>query len=1036
MLLTKNYKRMNNVEKLVREERKCEFSVLMKAEGFSFAVETWRVDRNNFTDPDREIIMNPDEVLDDDEFKETFTMKGGIFADEMGLGKTMTLLSLILSNPSVPFDHSKVIEKKTEDDIKIEEKEIPTNDSNIGDDDVDSLGLLNVNLTSKELSEIKVDEEIEECEEIMNSSEDEEWGSNRRKKKTRSKSPKNNRSRSPKGKEVDKKKDNASGNRDPKTKKRKLPTARKSHRSKSPKKEEVDDKEEESPEIIPKNTRKRGRSKKDSPLALDMKTEQHLPKKLDEKWVEEGDGKKHMRKVFISKATLVFCPGHIIAQWCEEFKRRSSFPLAIIAIRTIRNLRHETYRSLVDADVVIIPTSFIFSNKGYSALLLDDFQSVNETFLTPSPDQTPLIHHIHWHRIVLDEGHEATSVSRSQWLRIHSTYRWYVSGTPIPEGRSSLIPALDFLHFTILPSKQQCEEDIPDHHPNDNNIIVDNIDHNTIKDNNNDALGTDKRDNEARDTVDKVAAVETRDTTKVAGDSSSSVVNTKKTKQGNQDIEEDMMLLQLRRKREEGSVPYEIVLFQAVKKTNYWRSTKDSIRKLPNNEVNFNVALTNIKEELRVIQLTDLEKAIMKIGSKIVFPLRDKSVKEALTGSERDLNNPHFCTTFLAHYLNLIKKEELYMKRDEEIKKSIEKDLEYIQANVPENKDDYYKDPSYIVGDITKLGEQKHADTLLLKYLSIAAPIRSLVGDDFNVPDIVDLNWKIEDADQPSYLLDPSLPRHSYSTLYTRFRYITDDSLKLIFNRAYNRYGLHQAQIKDKNEKEELKKQKEENEKAWKEQYKREFEVIKNRARPTKYTKKMIDDYAEIGYKRVFGKCGTKMAEIAKYIFIQIFYSIYLPKAETGFAFDFAKILVFAKNLQRVKNVEIALQIFDPGYFDSSVVATIKGSSLATDKAVREYQKVKGEGTRVLLLSLENYASGTDLHNTTHILLVDSIECSSKENAQAYDGQAIARAHRIGQMNDVIVVRFIVENTYEQRYYEDIYGPLLSGHCSKLCMNE
>ena len=75
----------------------------------------------------------------------------------------------------------------------------------------------------------------------------------------------------------------------------------------------------------------------------------------------------------------------------------------------------------------------------------------------------------------------------------------------------------------------------------------------------------------------------------------------------------------------------------------------------------------------------------------------------------------------------------------------------------------------------------------------------------------------------------------------------------------------------------------------------------------------------------------------------------------------------------------------------------------------------------MLLLSLAHSASGTHLAVATHIILVDPV-VGTKEEAQATDSQAIARAHRLGQDKPVIVVRFIVENSIEQADYEQTYG--------------
>ena len=57
----------------------------------------------------------------------------------------------------------------------------------------------------------------------------------------------------------------------------------------------------------------------------------------------------------------------------------------------------------------------------------------------------------------------------------------------------------------------------------------------------------------------------------------------------------------------------------------------------------------------------------------------------------------------------------------------------------------------------------------------------------------------------------------------------------------------------------------------------------------------------------------------------------------------------------------------------------------------------------------------------SHIILADSV-AGSKEEVKAADGQAIARAHRIGQDKKVKVVRFIVADSLEHQDYLKVYG--------------
>jgi SNF2 family DNA or RNA helicase len=75
------------------------------------------------------------------------------------------------------------------------------------------------------------------------------------------------------------------------------------------------------------------------------------------------------------------------------------------------------------------------------------------------------------------------------------------------------------------------------------------------------------------------------------------------------------------------------------------------------------------------------------------------------------------------------------------------------------------------------------------------------------------------------------------------------------------------------------------------------------------------------------------------------------------------------------------------------------------------------DSARVLMLSLESAASGTNLTEASHVILVDPV-AGTKSHADATEAQAIARAHRIGQTKQVKVIRLIIRDTIEQQLHE------------------
>jgi SNF2 family DNA or RNA helicase len=94
-----------------------------------------------------------------------------------------------------------------------------------------------------------------------------------------------------------------------------------------------------------------------------------------------------------------------------------------------------------------------------------------------------------------------------------------------------------------------------------------------------------------------------------------------------------------------------------------------------------------------------------------------------------------------------------------------------------------------------------------------------------------------------------------------------------------------------------------------------------------------------------------------------------------------------------------------------------KGSVYSRNAAIKAFK----EGTkRIIMLSLENAASGINLTEATHILMMDPIS-GTKEEADAIEGQAIGRSCRLGQDKQVKVIRMIVKDTIEHAVYMGTY---------------
>eukprot|EP00028_Trichosphaerium_sp_Am-I-7-wt_P001428 CAMPEP_0168516526 /NCGR_PEP_ID=MMETSP0405-20121227/5459_1 /TAXON_ID=498012 /ORGANISM="Trichosphaerium sp, Strain Am-I-7 wt" /LENGTH=218 /DNA_ID=CAMNT_0008536263 /DNA_START=1360 /DNA_END=2016 /DNA_ORIENTATION=- len=83
-------------------------------------------------------------------------------------------------------------------------------------------------------------------------------------------------------------------------------------------------------------------------------------------------------------------------------------------------------------------------------------------------------------------------------------------------------------------------------------------------------------------------------------------------------------------------------------------------------------------------------------------------------------------------------------------------------------------------------------------------------------------------------------------------------------------------------------------------------------------------------------------------------------------------------------------------------------------EAINRFKTLKE--TKVILLSLDEGASGTNLQAAHHIVMLDP-GSGTKEEMHSTMTQAIGRAHRLGQMKTITVVWFLVRDTIESENY-------------------
>lgn len=72
----------------------------------------------------------------------------------------------------------------------------------------------------------------------------------------------------------------------------------------------------------------------------------------------------------------------------------------------------------------------------------------------------------------------------------------------------------------------------------------------------------------------------------------------------------------------------------------------------------------------------------------------------------------------------------------------------------------------------------------------------------------------------------------------------------------------------------------------------------------------------------------------------------------------------------------------------------------------------------LLLLSLEDSASGTNLTVASHVFLLHPMFAHSQAKAASFEAQAVGRVRRLGQTEPVHIWRYVTSGTVEEELYE------------------
>jgi len=170
-------------------------------------------------------------------------------------------------------------------------------------------------------------------------------------------------------------------------------------------------------------------------------------------------------------------------------------------------------------------------------------------------------------------------------------------------------------------------------------------------------------------------------------------------------------------------------------------------------------------------------------------------------------------------------------------------------------------------------------------------------------------------------------------------------------------------------------------------------------------SKKDEDEVVEEDVNPLIKKYGSKLGKLISIV-------------RTLVANDNNRIIIFSQ-WDRMLNL-IGKSLCDNGVANSF----IKGNVWSRNSAINKFKLGKdstGEDNKVIMLSLSNSASGTNLTEATHIIFVEPINAKNEE-VKAVEAQAIGRACRLGQKNKIKVIRILTQNTIEEQIYEKIYS--------------
>eukprot|EP00026_Physarum_polycephalum_P001180 Phypoly_transcript_01181.p1 GENE.Phypoly_transcript_01181~~Phypoly_transcript_01181.p1 ORF type:complete len:926 (+),score=269.55 Phypoly_transcript_01181:822-3599(+) len=685
--------------------------------------------------------------------------------------------------------------------------------------------------------------------------------------------------------------------------------------------------------------------------------------------------------LFKTQATVVLCPNHLVQQWQTEIQKHTSPPLTIVTLTTKNELAVTTYNDIVEADIVIVSVSllknpnYFFVGRGgkgsvsrgieqnrIESWVPTQLKRIRESAQGGLMKKSPVLEHFIWHRVILDEGHEVLDdpFYTFTFSKYRAKYYWYMTGTPFP-NEHVMEGVTKFLHFP--PTEAYMSWSYVD-------LTVENLYWRNTKESIKDEF-------EIPDTVEDVVLLDFTDVERAFYNEA----------QTDEQRREMSCWLQLNAYVQNIAGTGNKTLTQL--RADMIEYKKKLVKEALDNMTDYKRELANLKGRVNSEYYNNQRKRLTNMIEKSTQEIKKHTAELAIFENTLPYTGPDLSTTATIS-MGTEKEKEKEEKKEKEGEKEKEK------AGKDGKKENGTKEETKGGGKEENEKEAKDGEEEDVEMLDV---------EELQALTISKLKAKLQE-------LGIELPTKNPRKAELIALFPQKSSAKEKEEKKKGKGAAKDAKKKEEEQNKGGTKKKDEARKGGKkEEVKEESSGKRKRADEDdsseplpmlKRSESLIKKQDEkLALLYLVDQLGTKLGHFVTYL-----KKLWQENPKH-------RVIVFSQFnplLERVGDVLAENDIES---------AFVQGNVLRRNKALKAF-KSEDSTIRVILLSLENAASGTNLMEASHIILLDPVTGTRKE-AQAVESQAIGRAHRQGQTNQVTIVRFLIRGTVEHNMYVKNY---------------